>query len=92
MALQPYLEGLTEQYISDRTRMVQSLSEFRREWQKAVEGKSLFDVEAPVGLILADIADRLQLTPQERHAFLGGQLIGKVDSLLEERVTSTPLP
>ena len=86
MTLQPPLEGLADYRLSDRTRIVQSLADFRREWQKTVEGKNLLEVEVPVGLIFADIADRLELTPQERHAMLGGKLINQVNCLMEERV------
>lgn len=88
MTLQPTLEGLIDYRLSNRTRIVQALADFRREWQKAVEGKSLLDIEAPVGLILADIADRLELSPQERHAMLGGKLVNQVDCLLEERIAA----
>ncbi len=86
MTLQPSLEGLADYRPSDRTRIVQSLADFRLEWQKTVKGISLLDVEVPVGLILADIADRLELSPQERHAMLGGKLINQVDCLMEERI------
>jgi hypothetical protein len=64
-----------------------ALTEFRKEWQEAVNGGSLLKVESPVGLVLADIADRLELTPQERYVFLGGRLINEVDATREERVS-----
>ena len=72
--------------LKDRTKIVMALSELRMEWQNAVEGGSLLRVEAPVGLLLADIADRLQLTEQERYAFLGGRLINEVNAVNETRV------
>jgi hypothetical protein len=81
------LEGTTDYKPSYRAQAVQSLAEFRREWQKLVEGKSLVEVQAPVGLLLSDIADRLELTPQERYAMLGGKLINQVNCILEERVS-----
>ena len=71
----------------NRTRMILALAALRAEWQRAVSGGSLLKVEASVGLILADIADRLELTPQERHVFLGGKLINEVDAVREERIT-----
>ena len=86
MTLQKPLEGLADYRPSERTRIVQLLADFRREWQKSVSGQSLLDVDAPVGLILADIADRLELSSQERHAMLGGKLINQVDCLMEERI------
>ncbi|MBE0681993.1 MAG: hypothetical protein IH589_08755 [Anaerolineales bacterium] len=84
---QPPLEGLIDYRLSDRTRIVHSLAGLRCEWQKIVEGKSLLDVEVPIGLILSDIADRLELTPQERHAMLGGKLINQVNCLMEDRIS-----
>ena len=87
MTLQPPLEGLADYRLSDRTRIVQSLADFRREWQKAVKGKSLLEVEAAIGVILADIADRLDLSPQERYAMLGGKLVNEVNALLEQKVS-----
>ena len=80
------LEGAANYQPSYRAQVVQSLADFRREWQKMAEGKSLIEVEAPIGLILADIADRLELTPQERFVFLGGKLINEVDAIQEQRV------
>ena len=86
MTLQPPLEGLPDYRISERTRLILALAEFREEWQGAVRGGSLLKVETPVGLVLADIADRLELTRQERHVFLGGKLINEVDAVREQRV------
>jgi hypothetical protein len=80
------LEGTTDYCPSYRAQVVQSLADFRREWQKVVEGKSLVDVQAPVGLLLFDIADRLELNPQERYAMLGGKLINQVNCVLEEQI------
>lgn len=87
MTIQPPLEGLSDYRINDRTRMILALAEFRKEWQGLVDGGSLLKVESPVGLLLADIADKLELTPQERHIFLGGKLINEVDGFMEERVS-----
>lgn len=89
MTLQPRLEGLADYRLSDRTKIVQVLADFRREWQKSAGGRSLVEVEASVGLLLADIADRLGLSLQERHAMLGGKLINQVDCLMEERIVAT---
>ena len=82
------LEGTADYRPSYRAQVVQSLSDFRREWQKIAQGQSLVEVEAPVGLILADIADRLELNPQERYAMLGGMLINHVNCVMEERITA----
>ena len=86
MSLQTPLEGLTDYRPSERTRLVLALAELRQEWQQATRGGSLLKVETPVGLLLADIADKLELTSQERHVFLGGRLINEVDGFREERI------
>ena len=86
MTLQPPLEGISDYCMSDRIRMLLALADFRKEWQEAVHGGSLLKVESPVGLVLADIADRLELTRQERYAFLGGRLINEIDATREQQV------
>jgi hypothetical protein len=86
MSLQPNLEGLVNYRLRERTRIVLALADLRREWQQTVEGGSLLKVETPVGLIFSDIADRLELTSQERHVFLGGKLINEIDAHMEERI------
>jgi hypothetical protein len=86
MTLQPPLDGLPDYRITERTRLILALAEFRKEWQEAVGGGSLLKVESPVGLVLADIADRLELTSQERYAVLGGKLSNEVDAVREQRV------
>ncbi len=86
MSLQTPLEGLSDYRLSERPRIVLALAELREEWQQATEGGSLLKVETPVGLLLSDIADRLELTSQERYVFLGGRLINEVDGFREERI------
>ncbi len=86
MSLQTPLSGLADYRPSDRTRMILALAELRQEWQQVTKGGSLLKVETPVGLLLADIADRLEITSQERHVFLGGKLINEVDAHMEERI------
>jgi hypothetical protein len=88
MSLQTPLEGLADFRPSDRTRIVLALAQLRQEWQLATKGGSLLKVETPVGLLLADVADRLELTSQERHVFLGGRLINEVDAVREQRIRS----
>ena len=83
MPFQPMLDGLTDQQPSGRTRLVLALAEIREEWQETINGRSLLEVETPVGLLLNDVADKLQLTPQERHVFLGGKLVSEVNRFLE---------
>ena len=81
-------ESLVIDYsLKDRTKIVMALAELRMEWQDAVNGGSLLKVEAPVGLLLTDIADRLGLTEQERYAFLGGRLCNEVNGVKETKVS-----
>jgi hypothetical protein len=87
MSLQTPLEGLAGYRPSDRTRIILALAEIREEWQQATNGGSLLKVETQVGLLLADIADRLELTSQERYVFLGGRLINEVNAHMEERIS-----
>jgi hypothetical protein len=83
MALQSTLGGLVDYRLSERTRMVQALGELRRELQTMEKGKSLLEVVCPVGLILSDIAEKLELSSQERHAFLGGKLCNEMEIVKE---------
>lgn len=85
MTLQPPLDGLTDYQPSERTRLVFALAELRKEWQAAVMGANLLEVKTPVGLLFNDIANRLQLSPQERHVLLGSELMNDVESFLETR-------
>lgn len=87
MFLQTPLDGLVVYRPSDRTRMIIALAQLREEWQQATKGGSLLKIETPVGLLLADIADRMELTSQERYVMLGGKLINEVDALMEQRVS-----
>jgi hypothetical protein len=83
---------LAEFRIRERTQLVLALADFRKEWQELTNGGSLLKIESPVGLLLNDIADRLQMTTQERYVFLGGKLINEVDAYLETRICrSKPL-
>jgi len=87
MTLQPPLEGFADYSIRERTRMVLALAALREEWQETVNGGSLLKVETPVGLLFADIVEKLGLTAQERHVVLGGRLINEVDAFREIRVS-----
>jgi hypothetical protein len=91
MTLQTPLAGLADYRPSDRTRLILALAELREEWQQTTKSGSLLKVETPVGLLLADIAERLELTSQERYVFLGGRLINEVDAHMEIRFARKPL-
>jgi len=87
MSLQPPMEGFVDYSIRERTRMILALAALREEWQAAVRGGSLLKVETPVGLLFADIVEKLGLTSQERHVVLGGRLINEVDAFMETCVS-----
>lgn len=86
MVFQPPLSGLADTPVSERMRFVLALTQFREEWQETIDGGSLLKVEVSIGLVLADIAERLEMTAQERHVFLGSKLAQEVDLYLEHRV------
>ena len=70
-----------------RMTTVQALAKFRREWEEIADGDSLLDVTASVGLLLADVADRLELSPQERYVFLGKLLIAEFEAFVMQQVS-----
>ena len=81
--LQLDMKDLSDVQPSYRAQIVQSLANFRREWQEVSEENNLIEINAPVGLILADIADRLELNPQERYVMLGGELTKQVNTFMK---------
>ena len=84
MTLQEPLKAVVDYSLSERTRIVEALGEFRRELQSMEKGKSLLEVLSPVGLILSDIADKLELSSRERYAFLGGKLCNELEIVKED--------
>jgi hypothetical protein len=87
MTLHPPFKRLGNHPIRDRTRMVLALAKLREEWLETVDGGSLLEVETPVGLLLADVVEKLGLTTQERLIVLGGKLAIEVDAFMEIRVS-----
>jgi hypothetical protein len=66
MILQPILLDEQEVSIPLRMKMIESLARFRQGWQALAEGQSLLNIQAPIGLILVDIADRFELDEQKK--------------------------
>ena len=87
MILKSQIEESTDCRSPYRTQIVRSLAAFRLEWQKIVNGKSLVDVEAPIGLLLSDIAERMELSSQERKVMLDGKLAKEVHLVKGSRAT-----
>lgn len=54
--------------------VVGSLARLREEWHEAVDGESLIDVQASVGLLLGDVVMLLGLSADEQVAVLGEEL------------------
>lgn len=69
---------------SERLKVIQAIGEIRQEWQAIANERELISIHVSIGLLLSDIADRLNLTPQERHAMLGAKLIKEVRAFMEE--------
>jgi hypothetical protein len=59
-----------------RLAVIERLADMRQDWRKAVEvdGKTLVEVLAPVGVVLSDFCDLLELNPEERETVLGVEL------------------
>lgn len=85
MTLQPSLQ-IEDHVPTYRSMALQSLAKFRREWEEIAEGESLLDVSASVGLVLADVANYLELTPQERYVFLGKMLLEDIEHFMMQQV------
>jgi hypothetical protein len=83
MATQLFLKDQSEDPNSNRLQLVESLAQFRKEWQEVAEKESLINVQASVGLLLADVLERLGSQPQEQHAALGGKLSKEISSILD---------
>lgn len=60
----------------NRQAVIERLRDCRQEWQEAAasDGKALTEIQAPVGVVLADFCDLLELSPEEREAVLGVEL------------------
>ena len=65
-----------------RRQLVQMLARFRQEWEQAAEGEDLLDLEASVGLLLADLAMAINLTAGEMLQALGEDLVNDLQEFL----------
>ncbi len=72
--------------VSIRSQMIESLARFRKEWEEAVKGESLVNVQAPVGLLIADVVERLNFNQQERFVVMGVRLHREVETILSDHV------
>lgn len=67
---------------SQRTQTVSILSNFRQEWEKTVNGKSLLEVDGNIGLVLADLVNAFGLSTQEQMSVLGPELFDEMQEIL----------
>ena len=68
----------TQPVLLERMSVLENLSALRQEWEQAVDGTSLINIPAPVGLLLFDVTTRLGLTQEEQTQVLGDQLFKEV--------------
>lgn len=64
------------------SQIISSLTAVRQEWQQAAAGASLLEMEANVGLMLADLVNSLGLSIQEQNQVLGQDLFAEVQEIL----------
>ena len=57
-----------------RSDVVDSLALMRQEWQASIDGESLIDIQASVGLLPGDVVMILGLSSDEQVAVLGVEL------------------
>ena len=87
MATQLFLpEDREPPSISFRSQMVESLARFRKEWEEAVQEESLVNVQAPVGLLIADVVEHLNLNHQERFVVMGVRLNREVETIQSDHI------
>lgn len=67
-----------------QAQIIESLSALRKDWETAAGKNSLVDVTASVGLLLHDIATKLDLSPKERLQVLGKRLDREIAVVLGE--------
>ena len=59
--------------------LLEELSEYRKTWEDFAEGEPLLQVNASVGMVLYDLAERLErMGVKNPYAFLGEKLLAEV--------------
>jgi hypothetical protein len=64
------------------SQLVPVLAKIREEWQQAAAGESLLNMDANVGLMLADIVNSLGLSTQDQALVLGKELLDELNQVL----------
>jgi hypothetical protein len=73
-----------------REAIINILACLRQEWEAAAEGQSLIDIQASIGLTLADIVFSLGFTRDEEDRILGERLRYEALFTQDERVEIIP--
>ena len=71
---------------SPRFQFITALSHIRQEWQDAVEGKSLIEVEGNMGMLLADLINGIGLGTSEQVQVLGKDLFQEMQDFLRSPI------
>ncbi len=74
--------------ILDRDKAIDGLTRLRQEWQEAAKGKPLVEVQANVGLLLADVVNAIGLLPEEAAQVLGGETYIEPEQMLITELVS----
>ncbi len=64
-----------------RFALVRALARVRAEWEEAAGEDSLIEMQGSVGLLLADIARALGLSPVEQIEALGSEMVEELQAL-----------
>ena len=67
--------------IMARPQMVNAIARIRKDWEQ--EDESLVDIEASVGLILADVVEALGFSEEEKLAALGPSIYVDIQQLMQ---------
>lgn len=77
---------ISQHTVIPRAQVIQVLGHIRREWGQAAEGSKLTDLNANVGLLLADFANQMGFSQDELVQALGADLVDE----LRDQLISTP--
>ena len=59
--------------------LLEDLSEYRQTWEDFVEGEPLLQVSASIGMVLYDLAERLEaMGVKNPYSFLGEKLLAEI--------------
>lgn len=75
---------MLQTFSQSKLQTVSALAKLRDEWQQAAGDTSLLEMEANVGLMLADLVNSLGLSVHEQTLVLGAELFNEVSELLTQ--------